>query len=266
MHEFITGVAYSAINGVINLAVGSIIAIPIYKIGVHIKEKLTTSLPNKIFLILIASFIGMVLPLNIFGLFPIVIALIAAGLPIAVIFPIILSNSLFNLSVPYTEIYFVWQSGGYRIGTALIAGFLGGLLLLRSKAPQKIFSAKYSLASLNEERFLWTKLPQFFNNNLTRAGMFLIVGIILNELLQKYWLVSLFNAMESNSVTAQIPLAFTGLHVMNPIFELTVKIIFMLLNFVTFSGLFVFLRLRGVLFYVGFYLALGVLFGISAFF
>ncbi len=267
MQEFISNIAYAVLTEVIQLAAGSIISIPVYKVCIYLKGRSGKFFFREEIVIIISAMIGMLLPINIYGILPIAAALLAADFSFAEVVPMLVANTLFNMSVPYTDPMFIWRTGINRVVLACLAGVFGGILLRRFKEPDLLLRLD-RVVILEKERDIhqWSKALELIRSNMIEAGAFLLVGVCLNEIFYGYILWPVLQYIYTSPNTAFIPGYFAQLDVVNPFFLQAMNIVHMLMNLVALSGLFVLMKLKGVSLYIGYYVLLAILLGTSAFF
>ncbi|MCX7774455.1 MAG: hypothetical protein N2376_15305, partial [Clostridia bacterium] len=108
---------------------GSLIGAVLYR---FLKAPLQTRkgiLTHPMGLIFFSSLFGVLLPLDSYAVVPIIIGLFACGFKAYEVLPLFLSNSLFSMIVPLTEIGYQWSVGLYRLVFAIVIGFVGGLVI-----------------------------------------------------------------------------------------------------------------------------------------
>ncbi|MBH1940791.1 permease [Mobilitalea sibirica] len=265
MNEIFSIISKETIKAILQLGIGTILSALIYKKITLIYSDTKNNMVIRIGMILAGSVLGMILPLNIYGVFPIVIAILAAGLPLCVGLPILISNSLFNLSIPYLDQTFVWRTGGYRIGLAFLAGIIGGLILNRWKISTRSIVKEHILLTYEQQKDA-SKITTLISKNISSTGLYLIVGVIINVLFQQYLLWSIIEYIINNPGMSSVAMYFAGLNVVNPIFILAMNIVNMFMNLIFLSGIFAFFKLKGIILFVAYYALLVGILGISAYF
>jgi hypothetical protein len=103
------------------------------------------------------------------------------------------------------------------------------------------------------------------DDSFRKLGLLLVAGVIADTVFQRYMLGGIVNAFYSNPVTEAIPTFFGGQNVSNPLFMLTFKIIYMLMNLVDLFVLSAVLKLKWLIRYFGYYLLWAVVLAIPAF-
>lgn len=266
MEAFIRSTAYGVLSCVIQLGVGSLLAIPLYKAGIYWRTKQSGGPLQALLFFAVSALLGMLLPLNIYGHLPLVLALLAAGFSFAETAPLLIAGTLFNMTIPYTDPGFSWQTGMGRLGIAFGAGILAGILLKRFAGSAGLLRREASgISKEGGLLFCWSEASRLLQKNLSAFALFILIGVIFNQLFFKYVLWSVLQYIYTNPDTNFIPSYFAGLDVVNPFFLQAMNILHMLMNLITLSGLFALLKPKGVLLYIGYYFLLAMLLGSSAF-
>ncbi|MDP4094595.1 MAG: hypothetical protein Q8920_14710 [Bacillota bacterium] len=264
--ELIGDFGLSMLEVIIQIVAGCIIAFGIYKCfkkRVSIKE---TAFLKELIIILFSTLIGMILPLGVYGIIPIAAVLLFLGFRLYTILPMIFSNVLFTILIPFNDPTFVWRTGYRRVILAFAAGLLIGVVCKAFKSDPGKFLREGNMPDFTIMPAGIKGILNLFTQIINKAGLYVIFGIIIDTLFHKYLFWKVIDFIFTNPNTSFIPKYFAGLNVVNPFFLLTMAIARMLMGFITMSALLAFFKPRGWVLYYGYYLILAVLLGISAFF
>ena len=264
MGELITKTALNVLFSAAHLITGSVLAVMLYKLLKTITKKQKNT--AVLCMILLSASLGMVLPLNIYGIFPLALAVVAAGLPNAAALPMLISNSIFSLLVPLTDSQFVWRTGGYRIALAFVAAVLAGVLIHLLIKPKHTLIKSACLLPHQANLPFWSKMTQVIKSNISSVGIYLIIGVIVHEVMRAYLLDAAISFISNSPGMTSVAMYFAGLNVVNPFFILAMTIANLLMNFAFLSGLFAFFRLKGAVMFIGYFVLIAAALGVSAYF
>ena len=271
MPALIFSIAGNVAANVVQLIAGCLLAIVAYSIFKDRRDDILEAAVLKrlslqrMFIIIIFSFLGIVLPLGIYGTIPLIAALLAVGFNNYAAGALLVSNVMFNMLIPVNDPSFVWRTGYSQMIFAFIAGSAAGLLLLivGSKEPAAVRSGFMPQIKADPSR---TKMYLLLADDcFKKLGILLLIGVIADTVFQRYMLGGIVNAFYSNPITEAIPNFFGGQNVSNPLFLLTFKIIYMLMDMVNLFVLSAVLKFRWLIRYFCFYLLWAVLLAIPAF-
>lgn len=130
MIDFVMNVGFALLQSIIQIIAGTVIGALFFRPLHKAFKNRTFGLPAQIALTAGVTLLGMVIPLNTFGLIPIFIMLIKAGIKPHLAVPAMISNYLFNMLVPFSTPNFVWNTGYLRVIAAFLIGIGGGIILL----------------------------------------------------------------------------------------------------------------------------------------
>ncbi len=216
-------------------------------------------------IIALLSLTGVILPLGIYGIIPLIAALLTAGFNSYAAGALLVSNVMFNMLIPGSDPGFIWKNGYRQLIFAFIAGFAAGLLvLLASKREGSAVRQRY-MPQIKEDPSKPKMLVLLADDSFRKLGLLLVAGVIADTVFQRYMLGSIVNAFYSNPITEAIPTFFGGRNISNPMFMLTFKIIYMLMNLINLFVLTAILKFKWLIRYFGYYLLWAVVLAIPAF-
>ena len=202
-----------------------------------------------VWLIPIFALAGMALPLGIYGVVPIAVILLNAGFAPYAVIPLIASNWLFNMLVPYESHVFLWSNSGLQLLTACAAGILSGILakfIIKGRAFRLIDFKKKSV---------WV-----------RFGLFLLIGSFLGPLYRDYLYQNLINHLAVSPSTMPLFGQMGGMIAFNMPFILALSILENMMDMTLLSGLLFLYRKRGLAIHYLSYLAAVVCLAAGSFF
>jgi uncharacterized membrane protein YraQ (UPF0718 family) len=266
MFELVTLIGESVFLNLLQIGIGCVIAIVIYKIGWNKTIEIDTNHFIDMALIIAFSLLGIILPIGIYGIIPIVSALIFIGFKEYVVVPIVFSNSLFNTLVPYSDPSFIWKTGILRVGFAFSSGIIIGLIfkVFRSRMKNSIKSS--TLTVIETQAINLRNLILLFLRNVEILGKYLLIGITIDVIFHKYILFQSFSLFDTNHYLSLIPKFFSTHDVVNPYFLITMLIARMFLDLTKMSGIIAILNNRGLFRYFAYFIVLATLLSSSAFF
>lgn len=261
-------IATTVLSNIVQLIIGCLISIPVYLICLNLKNKVNgdrATSSTDYLLMAIFSLCGIALPLGIYGVIPIFLALIAAGFRFYTVLPLIISNLLFNMLVPFNDPGFIWRTGVRRIILAFIAGLVAGLLMKSFKITrQKVLRENNSNFPVE-----YTQNPKsvlhIIDKSIKKTGFFIIAGVIADTFLHRYALGYMINAIYTNPLTSVVPGFFSRYDVTNPYFLLTFLIAYTLMDLVKMSALLFLLKPKYLAMYIIYFFIMAVILAIPAF-
>lgn len=203
--------------------------------------------------IFILSLSGLLLPVDSYFLIPLIIALIIIGLKAHMVLPMIVSNSLFNMLVPYTDPGFTFKTGIGRVVLALIAGILAGLLIKKFKTGRSSLLRESLLNKLSLKPSDKVGIAKQIINSLNIIMPYLLLGTIAHTLFSTYLFPKIMNWIFSGPIGTAIPLVFKGYDITTPIFLLAMTILGILMNLKNLSALVLLFRLKGIIGYYAYF-------------
>lgn len=249
----------------IQLAAGCILGVVVFTVFRGKAASFDDKQGSGIIVAVMCSLCGIILPLGIYGIIPLIAAILAAGFKGYAACALLVSNIAFNMLVPYTDPAFVWRTGFRQVIFAFIAGLLAGIILtLTDDSEDKIFKRRY-MPVLPDSPSMLKMVVGFADDNVKKLGLFLVAGVAADTVFRRFILGAVVNTFYTNPVTRAIPDFFGGQDVSNPFFLITFTIIYMLMNLVVFSGVISIFKFRGLILYFGYYLVLAVILAIPAF-
>lgn len=197
---------------------------------------------------------GIVMPLNTFGLLPFAFMLTGLGFRIYLVLPMLVSNMVFNMLVPFNDPSFLWRNGAGHIILAFAMGMAAGILLKKIiKNPDTLlregnggFTAGGALS--------FKSILEHINRNINRTGAFLLCGVLANTIFVKLIKYSLISEIFSSQYTAQIFSGSAGLNIVHPVFLLAMDLTETLMDLAALSAVLTVLKLKGFALYVGYFL------------
>lgn len=253
-------IAGSAASNVLQLLAGCLLAIVAYTIfkgrvgETQAGAGLKGLSPQRLLSIALFSLCGSLLPLGIYGVVPILAALLAVGFEKHAAGALLVSNVMFNMLTPGTDPGFIWKTGYRQVIFAIIAGLTAGLLLSIAGRTEMAAVRPAFMPRLREDPFKPRMFLLLADDCFKRLGFLLVAGVIADILFQRYLLGGIVNAFYSSAITEAIPGFFGSRNVADPLFMITFKIIYMLMNMVNLSALCAVLKLRWLMRYYGYYL------------
>lgn len=229
---------------------------------------------KRVLIIALLSLTGIILPLGIYGIIPLIAALLAAGFNGYAAGALLVSNVMFNMLIPGSDPGFIWKNGYRQLIFAFIAGFAAGLLVLLASNGEGSAIASKGEGSAVRQRYMPgiredASRPKMFvllaDDSFRKLGLLLVIGVIADTVFQRYMLGGIVNAFYSNPITEAIPTFFGSRNVSNPMFMLTFKIIYMLMNLINLFVLGAVLKIKWLIRYFGYYLLWAVVLAIPAF-
>lgn len=265
MPALLFNIAGTTVINIIQLISGCVLAVFFFRIFKSRPMCKVQSSKFSFAFIFTFSLIGILLPLGIYGIIPLIAAMLAVGFGSHTAGALLVSNVLFNMLVPFNDPSFVWRSGYRQVLLAFAAGLGAGIILYAGKVlNSKILRQKY-MPSIREHSSNIRMFLMIIDDSIKKLGVFLVFGAIAEAIFQKYLLSNIVNAFYYNSFTAAIPTFFGRHDVSNPLFLLTFTIIYMLMNMINLFALAAIFKFRGLVSYFGYYLLLAVILAIPAF-
>lgn len=267
MFGFLTDAGNYVLSGIVQMFAGTLLAIPVYKLVCARITKRRTSLAGDILLMMAVSLTGVLLPLGTYGIVPLLFAAVAAGLSFYTAAPILVSNMLFNMLVPFTERGFSFESNIGRIVLAFTAGTCAGLLLRAAKIDRTAVLRNNILKEPAEKPAGLTGLLRAAGANINAAGPYLILGALAATAFYRYLFNDIMSIVYSSHLGSAASGALLGRNAtLNPFYLLAVTVLNLLTDLSKWSALSMILKLRGVAGYFAYCAILGVILVIPVFF
>lgn len=261
--ELIVNAGFEILENLLQLIISSAVSVGLYY-TLRQRLKIIESRPADIFLIILAALLGMLLPLNIFGLLPVFFVFLRLGLKPYHVLPALCSNIIFNMLVPLKDPTFVFRTGYIRVITAFVTALAAGVALMYFKRVREILLIK-KVPEMPDEAFGLFTVLKHIHHSINFMGGYVICGVLVNCIFSEYILYPLTSGLAGNRHTAFIPRYMARFDVVNPVFLMTLCIAYSLLNFVNLSALSMILKPKGIALFIGYYIAWAVLLGMSIF-
>ena len=262
MFGLVNDIGGVVLSNVLQIAVGSVLAVIIYKFSVgkcHI-FKVRTS--YSILVIVASSLLGLLLPLDTYGVIPVALMFLAVGVRYENVLPLMFSNAMFNMMVSFVDQSFSWKTGIGRIILAFIAGIVSGVVFKIFKSKnENIIKIKTSSLNGGSPNIL-LEIVRFFCENINALGLYLVAGAIINVVFHKYLLESVINIVFMNPSFSNSLSFLLIFDIANPFIQYTFNLF---VNFTTLSAFAGFLRLKAIFALVVTYSVLALLFSVLAF-
>lgn len=245
----IIDIGRSLILEIVQILMGCLIAFGFIR-ALGGKRDLIGELNREILLMtILSSILGLLLPMDIFGIAPIILATCAVGLRLSSTIPMIASNFFFNMFVPFTDVGFNWKTGWLRVVIAFIMGISAGLLLSAIKVDNRlILRGDPENQTENPKNFL-----AFINKYMSRAGLFVIAGIILEVIFKEFFFYDLVNVINISSIAAVVFGFVKGYDTAAPVFIMNMIIFNLIINLKTLSGVIMLFKRKSVIGYYVYY-------------
>jgi uncharacterized membrane protein YraQ (UPF0718 family) len=265
MYNLFMDITGGVLSNVLQLAIGCLLSILVYRLFRRKQPDKKIPLVTGYLLIAVFSLCGIVLPLGIYGAVPIITALLAVGFRFYMVLPLLISNVMFNMLVPFNDPAFIWKTGIRQVVFAFIAGIIAGIVLMVLKINwEEMFRFK-NMPILQDKPVRLKAVFQIIDKYIKILAIYILIGVIVDIVFRSYVLQSMINVIFTNPYTSSIPGFFASHDVSNPFFLLTFRIAYMLMDFQKLSVLIAVSRPKGLIMYLGYYLTLAVILAIPAF-
>lgn len=257
--------AGSAASNVVQLLAGCILSVPLYLLvrgRAILKDGLSVS---GLLFAIILSICGILLPLGIYGVIPLAAVLLIAGFRPGAVFPLLVSNIMFNMLVPFNDPSFIWRTGFRQIILAFAAGILTGVVASIPGLKGQDLIRNAFLPRIREYPSKIKMMAAYADDSFKKLGPFLLAGAAADLLFHRYVLEFAVMAFYYTPFTASIPAFFSGYNVVSPTFLLTFKIVYMILNLVSLSALSAILKPRGVVMYIVYFSLMAAILALPTF-
>lgn len=202
---------------------------------------------EKVLVTILASLMGIALPMGIYGMIPMVLVLVRLGLRFSLAVPLLVSNFLFNMLVPFTEVGFSWKSGLLRMLLAVGMGIAAGLVLSRIKTDP---AGLLRTVGLKEN----PKGPiGLAHSYLMAAGVYLILGVVLEVIFKEYFFYDFVNVVNISQISAVVFGFVKGYDITTGLFLINMILFNLVVNVITLSGVLFLFKWRGTLVYYAYF-------------
>jgi uncharacterized membrane protein YraQ (UPF0718 family) len=259
MLEFIGAMFKSVLLDIMQLAAGCLFIVAANLMKAKGYSIRADSRSKRMLAIFSTSIAGVALPFGAFGAIPVAAAAWIAGLELPLVVPLLVSNFLFNLSLPILHDDFVWNVCIAWIPLAFIAGVLSGAAMLRSreKACDPLRNGPYAL--LFEGQANRANYPKILLRYFEAAGLFIFAAAILNALFSLYVVYWLINT----DLCILIAGSLAKLNVFNPFFDATQQLLGRIADFSALAALLLLMKTKNVVKLYAFIIVVMILFSIS---
>ncbi len=263
MTNAVIDIGAALLSNTIQILAGCVLSIPMYYYALCRKGNPETRCLSDTAVIGLSAVLGLIIPFGLYGAIPIFVALYTAGYRIAIIFPFLISNSIFNMLIPYTEASFIWKTGINRVVLAFIAAILAGLTLKRARIKFENIMRRKNMPVMNAINL--SEFAKYVSKHIGTAAIYLLLGAILNVAFRRHIMVGMISFLYTNPHTVFMPLFFSTRDVTNPLFTLTMIIIGIMMNIINFSALLSIFKYKAVAAYYLYLASLALLLALSVF-
>lgn len=263
MIDFVMNIGFAVLQSIIQIIAGTVIGTLAFQPLHKAFQNRTFELQAQVALIAGTALLGMVIPLNTFGLIPIFIMLIKAGIKPHLAVPAMISNYLFNMLVPFSTPSFVWNTGYLRVIAAFLIGIVGGIILLFAVE-------KGTVIGVNQLDFYGDTtgiraVPESVGRAVGALGIYAVCGAIAETVFRQYVLYNATSQVFSNRSMSGLTDFFVEFNVVNPLFLLAVDFLYTIVNFIGISALLSVFKLKTFAAFVCYIAACALLLSCSMF-
>lgn len=263
--NFINAAAKSMISNVIQVLIGCILSMLVYCFAsIKRSEKASSNCADNV-KITAAALCGILFPVGPFGAVPIAAALAGIKSKLYYILSFMFSNAFFNLLTPSTSVGFTWKRGFIRVIVAFLAGIIIGFITKTLKVKKEVVLKNEILESAENKWTGFSSIKTVIINNFNIVGIYLLLGVLINTAFELYVKTDLIFSFYKYPALKFIPMLFSNYNVVNPFFLTTMNIAEMLLTLTVSAAVLSISRLKGFLLFLGYYVLLAALLGLSAF-
>jgi uncharacterized membrane protein YraQ (UPF0718 family) len=262
----INDISTSVILNILCIILGGIISFPFFRYFNGRFKKTEYSIGADILIIFAISTVGLVIPLGTYGIIPIVAYAYSAKCKSYKILPFIVSNYIFNMTIPFTEANFTWKTAPARIIVACLAGVFAGIIakMFSKKTEGKFFHERLFEISPKEEGL--KGLLSFLKACIETTVFFVLFGVVLNSIFHRFIMYDTLKAVYSSPLGSTALKYMNGFNVMNPFFMMALTIANILMDITKLSALSFMLKIRGIAAYILYFLALITILASSIYF
>ena len=195
----------------VGLTIGSLISV---YLSDKIAAKIADLTSKKLWVVLPASFLGVVSPLCMFGTVPLIATLGKKGVPQHVLAAFMVSSVLLNPNLWLVSFVLGLEIVIARLALALLCGMLAGAAVLCGLSKKNLFTFEKFPDQAGKRRYLLTNLLKA----VRITAPYLLIGVTLTALSERYihpeWIASLFGARRGLGVlfatVLSVPLYICG--------------------------------------------------------
>jgi uncharacterized membrane protein YraQ (UPF0718 family) len=218
-------------------AVGSVLAVAVCAAARGNLPRSWRSANGAVISTMMFALCGSLLPWGTYGVLPVALVLVSAGLAVPAAVAFLLSNRFFNMLVPFADPTFVWTTGYPRAILAVIAGAAAGLLILSLGNRGGSLLRFRAVQSDPGSGFGAGNAARLVGGLAWKAAVVLVLGAALDTLFRGFILGEIVGFLFTNNTTGPLASSFAQRNVVNPIFLLGTWCITVLTDFVGLSGL-----------------------------
>ncbi|MDP4145246.1 MAG: hypothetical protein Q8936_12320 [Bacillota bacterium] len=187
------------------------------------------------------------MPLNTFGLIPIIAALVILDKGQHIAIPLVISNTLFNMTSSFMDVGFLWSQAPGRIVVAVFAGTIAGVILTKTSLRNKNIVRLPLLSKLADAEDTPMNLGTAISNSLYLIGPFIIIGSFGYTLLSNHLMEWLKTLIYGSSFGLNFVKTSARLNLFNNVFMIALSIFTTLINplFIC-ASLFIF-KIKGII-------------------
>lgn len=261
MFWLISDVSKNVVFNVIFVIIGCLVAYPLFYFIKGRQNKSGDSFVKDIGLIIVSAIVGCAIPLDTYGIIPIVIALYAANCKVSSIIPFFISNFIFNSTTPFIESNFTWRTGFERIILALVSGIVAGLIIrIFDKKIGGMFLKEKLKSSFTDTRGI-KGLLKYLSTCIEGTLVLLILGAVADSAFHRYFMYDILKAVNASSFGKSAFRYMNNFNVTAPIFMLAITLLNILLNLIKLSSLACIFKLKGAISYLIYLCIIGLLLG-----
>lgn len=250
MIDLVTDMGGNAAYHILQIVIGCCIA----SFGLPYFKKINPENIYGVISMLIVPVIGVLLPLDSFGVIPVASMMIALRFPAYMALQLFVSNSLFNLLIPFNEAGFrMWPDSG-RMVLAVLIGISVGVLVKRLKINTDSILRLSVMKETDKKRKAVAGVISETAQFIYTSGIYIILAAVAEVLLGTYWREPLKAWFYSSPLGYFFARELTQLNLFNVFFLLALSLAGNLLNPVKLAAAAVILRSKGIVlyyFYIG---------------
>lgn len=246
MFELIIKAALDVLGDLLQIGISTLISLMLYRLLNGRIKGLRESISIDLLLITGSSLVGVLLPLDTFGVMPLLVIFLKLGLRQYAVLPVLFSNIVFNMLIPFNDPSFVWRTGINRLIIALLIGVFAGALMRKLRFSEKALP-------LLQPQYSFKYVLQAIHQNIELVGIYLLTGAIANVMFKEFILNRLISFISGNPSTAGIPLYLSRFNVVHPLFLLALSVLYSLFNLKNLSAVLVVLKPKTFVLYLGYF-------------
>ena len=250
---------------VLQLICGYLVCIIVFKFRNFIIKNVPSTHQSSKKLIFIFALIGVFLPFNTYGLIPIIATLISLEISLDIIITLLVSNALFNLSVPFTDIHFLSDQALGRLIVAALVGILAGILFSKSRINKTSLIRIDFLSKLAVTSNSYQSIFQNIFNAIYVLGIFIILGSTGDILFYSHGIEAFKSLIYGSSSGAGIVAGLAKLNLFNSVFLIGLSIVNLLLSPLFLSATAAIFKIKGIIVLYSFYVLTFILLSFSLF-